>query len=59
MKVLWTIAVILVIIDAVYLLSYMGRLMKLLEGIQKDTRELIVRARRAEEDDRDHADGEM
>ena len=51
MKVLWTIAVILVIIDAVYLLSYMGRLMKLLEGIQKDTRELIVRARRADEDD--------
>lgn len=49
MKALWTIAVILVIIDAVYLLSYMGRLMKLLEGIQKDTRELIVRARRNDE----------
>lgn len=51
MKVLWTIAVIFVIIDAVYLLSYMGRLMKLLEDIRKDTRELIVRARRADEDD--------
>ena len=50
MKVLWTIAVILVIIDAVYLLSYMNRLMKLLEDIRKDTRELIVRARRTEEE---------
>lgn len=52
MRVLWTIAVILVIIDAVYLLSYMSRLMKLLEGIQKDTRELIIKARR-DDDERD------
>ena len=52
MKALWVIAVVFVIIDAVYLLSYMGRLMRLLEGIQKDTRELIVRARR-EDDERD------
>lgn len=49
MRVLWTIAVILVIIDAVYLLSYMNRLMKLLEDIRKDTRELIVRARKNDE----------
>lgn len=53
MRVLWVIAVILVIIDAVYLLSYMNRLMKLLEDIRKDTRELIVRARRAEEENDD------
>ena len=53
MKIIWIIAVILVIIDALYLLSYMGRLIRLLEGIQKDTRELIVRARREEEDDRE------
>jgi uncharacterized membrane protein len=51
MKVLWIIAVILVIIDAVYLLSYMGRLMKLLEDIRKDTRELIIKARRAEDEE--------
>ena len=49
MRALWTIAVIIVIIDTLYLFSYMGRLMKLLEGIQKDTRELIVRARRDDE----------
>lgn len=53
MRVLWTIAVILVIIDAVYLLTYMNRLMKLLEDIRKDTRELIVRARRAEDEETD------
>lgn len=59
MKVLWIIAVVLVIIDAGWLLCYMNRLMDTLEDIRKDTRELIVRARRAEENDRDHADGEM
>ena len=50
MKIIWCIAVIMVIIDAVYVLCYLGRLMNLLEGIQKDTRELIVRARREEDD---------
>lgn len=51
MKILWCIAVIMVIIDAVYVLCYLGRLMNLLEGIQKDTRELIIKARREEEND--------
>ena len=41
----------MVIIDAVYVLCYLGRLMNLLEGIQKDTRELIIKARREEEND--------
>ena len=48
MKLLWTLAVILVIIDAAWLLCYMNRLMRLLEDIRKDTRELIIKARRAE-----------
>lgn len=51
MKIIWCIAVIMVIIDAVYVLCYLGRLMNLLEGIQKDTRELIIKARREEEND--------
>ena len=49
MKLLWTLAVILVIIDAAWLLCYMNRLMDTLEDIRKDTRELIVRARRNDE----------
>lgn len=49
MKVLWIIAVVLVIIDAGWLLCYMNRLMDTLEDIRKDTRELIVRARKNDE----------
>ena len=50
MKLLWTLAVILVIIDALWLLCYMNRLMDTLEDIRKDTRELIIKARREEND---------
>lgn len=50
MKLLWTLAVILVIIDAAWLLCYLRRLMDTLEDIRKDTRELIIKARREEND---------
>lgn len=59
MKIIWIIAVIFVIIDCIYLMTYFGRVMQTLDDIRKDTRELIVRARREEEYDRDHTDGEM
>ena len=50
MKIIWVIAVVFVIVDCIYLMTYFNRLLNLLEGIQKDTRELIVKARKAEEE---------
>lgn len=50
MRLLWTLAVILVIIDALWLLCYLRRLMDTLEDIRKDTRELIIKARRETDD---------